>query len=252
MRDLLKGAAITMAAITLLAVTVYAAADIPVRKTFENEGYTVTWNQETKTVTLERDGIAVSEPVGENIVLDYDTTYTTKEFADSVRENYANELFSTTATVKEAGEGYFLADTEKLGEVIFMIDENTALHFEDNTAATVEKDAVVKVYFANTMTLSLPPQTYAKEVIVKNAQPAVLTTEGVVESVGDEYFTVKTADEEVIRFNVGEETFFHHIINRRFYTFEDIEEGMTVEVKHSPAMTFSIPPQSFAKEVVIK
>ncbi len=357
MKKIVKATAVTLAALTVLSSTAFAAA-LPLRETFEKSGFTVTWNQETKTVTISKDGFSYSEQVGENITLDYDTTYVTEEFVSSVYENYTRESFSTKATVKEVGEGYFLADTEKLGEVVFTVDESTHFHHEVNrmlyTFADVQVGASVKVYFSEAMTASLPPQTYAKEVVFLNTEAKeetsegkvavselsqvftvtekgegyilatnetmgevmfkvdeatsfrhernrrlytladvevgsnlqitfseamtaslppqtyatdvvfldtaeadvecaeTLTTSGKITAIGEEYFVIEKEDGSRVRFNVGEETNIHHVMNRRFYTFADLEEGMEVDVNHADAMTYSLPPQAAAIEVIIK
>lgn len=350
MKKLLKGTAITLAALTVLSTTAFAAS-VPVRETFEKMGFTVTWNQETKTVTIAKDSYSYSEPVGENITLDYDTTYTTEEFVNSVYTGYEKEALSATAIVKEVGEGYFLADTDKMGEVIFTVDENTFYHHEVNrmlyTFADVKEGTKVKVYFSEAMTASLPPQTYAKEVVFLRVEENLavselsqvftvsgkgedyilasnetmgevifkvdentsfrhernrrlytladvevgsnlqitfseamtaslppqtyatdvvfldtaeadaecaetLTTSGTIIAVGEDYFTVEKEDGSRVRFNVGEETNIHHFKNKMLYRFADLEEGMTVDVIHTDAMTYSLPPQAAATEVIIK
>lgn len=349
MNKLIRGAALTIAAITVMTTTALAAS-VPVRETFEQQGFSVTWDQATKTVTLSKDGYSVSEPVGENITLDYDTTYASEEFVNTILSDYTREMLSTKATVKEVGTGYILADTERMGEVMFMVDENTHYHHEMNrmlyTFADLQKGSSIKVYFSEAMTASLPPQVYASEVVFLNTESKLavselsqvftviekgegfilasnekmgevvfmvdetttfrhernrrlytiadvevgaklqitfseamtaslppqthatdvvfldteiqvdpvesITTSGTITSLGENYFTVEKEDGSSVRFNVGEETHFHHVMNRMLYRFESLEEGMSVEVKHSDAMTYSLPPQVAAIEVIIK
>ena len=349
MNKIIKGAALTLAAITVMTTTVFAAS-VPLRETFEKEGFTVTWDQEKKTETISKDNFTVSESVGENITLDYDTTYATEEFVAGVFSDYTREALSTKATVKEVGAGYILADTEKLGEVMFMVDENTHYHHEMNrmlyTAADVKPGSYVKVYFSEAMTASLPPQVYATEVVFLNTESKLavselsqvftvtekgegfilaanetmgevmfmvdetttfrhernrrlytiadveagtklqitfseamtaslppqthaidvvfldtevqvdpveaITTSGKITEVGEDYFKLEKEDGSIVRFNVDENTNIHHVMNRRFYTFADLQADMTVDVNHSDAMTYSLPPQAYAIEVIIK
>lgn len=350
MKMFTRGAALTLAAVLLSGVAAFAAEGLmPVRATLEEKGFAVDWNQEEKTVIIRDGGFVIEEAVGEKISLDYDVTYADESFfeeVDAMKKAY--EEYSTKATVTEVGEGYFLADTEKLGEVMFRVDDNTHFHHEMNRMLYKFNDvtvgATLKVYFAETMTASIPPQTYAKEVVFLNTEgklavsensqvfkvsevgegyilasnekmgevmfkvdentsfrhemnrrlytlsdvtaginlqitfadamtasipPQVyasdvvfvtteetlaenVTTSGKIVAIGEDFFTVEKEDGSKIRFNVSEETFYHHVMNRMLYKFESLEEGMNVDVIHADMLTFSLPPQGAAIEVVIK
>ncbi|MBR5536124.1 MAG: hypothetical protein IKU60_05695 [Clostridia bacterium] len=262
MKMITRGAALTLAAVLMTGTAAFAAENlVPVRATLEEKGFEIGWNQETMSVVIRDGGFVVEEKVGEKISLDYDVTYAEESFFEEVDAmKAAYEEYSTKATVTEVGEGYFLADTEKLGEVIFMADDNTFFRHEMNRRLyrfdDVQVGNVLKVYFSEAMTLSLPPQTYAKEVVFLNEEVKAenVTTTGKVLSVNTEesFFTVEKEDGSRVRFNVSEETFFHHVMNRMLYRLESLEEGMEVDVIHSDAMTFSLPPQAGAIEVIIK
>lgn len=348
MNKILKSTALSLAAITVLSTTAFAKESVlPVRETLEAKGYEVNWVQDTKTVVIRDGGFVVEETVGNTISLNYDTTYAHESFFAQVDEQRkAYEEYSTNATVKEIGEGYFLADTEKLGEVMFKFDDNTHFHHEMNRMLYKANDLTVgstlKVYFDVAMTASIPPQTYAIEVVFMNteaklqvselsqvftviekgegfilasnetmgevvfmvdettafrhernrrlytiadalagtnlqitfseamtaslppqthatdvvfldtaAQATELTKTGKVTLVGEDYFVIETENGEY-RFNCDENTNFHHVMNRRLYRLESLEKDMEVEVKHQDAATFSLPPQSYAIEVIIK
>lgn len=350
MNKITKGVALTLATVLMSSTTTFAAGWFPVREAMEKKGFEIDWNQEEKSVIIRDGGFVLEEKVGKKIRLDYDVTYAEESFfeeVDAMKKAY--EDYSTTATVTELGEGYFVADTEKLGEVMFMVDDNTHFHHEMNRMLyrfnDVTVGAKVKVYFAETMTASLPPQTYAKEVVFMNTAeeklavsensqvfkvsevgegyilasnekmgevmfkvdentafrhemnrrlytlsdvtaginlqitfadamtasippqvyasdvvfvateevtPENLTTSGKIVVIGEDFFTVEKEDGSGVRFNVSEETFFHHVMNRMLYRFESLEEGMMVDVIHADAMTFSLPPQAGAIEVIIK
>lgn len=352
MKKILKTTALILSAVTLLSSSVFAEENrIPLRATFEENGFTVTWHQETLSVSLEKDGFKHTEAVGDRIQLDYDTTYISREAVDEIFADYYKEMLSSSATVKEVGEGYILASSDKLGEVIFTVDENTNIHHEKNRMlyklTDITADMKLKVYYSEAMTASLPPQTYATEVIILNLQeepevelsqvftvsekgegyilasnetmgevmftvdettlfrhemnrrlytlsdveagiklqitfeeamtaslpPRVhatdvvflndaeaeeateseaLTTSGTIVAVGEDYFTVAKEDGSRVRFNVDENTNIHHAINKRIYKLSDLEEELEVDVIHADAMTFSLPPQAYAMEVIIK
>ena len=260
MNYILKSAALTLAALTLLSSSVFAADSlIPLRSTFEEYGFTVTWDQEALSVTVEKDGFTFTEKVGERIKLDYDKTYISDSFLSEIMTSYQKEMLSSVATVIEVGEGYILADSEKLGEAIFKIDANTHIHHEMNRMLYTIKDIAagdsIKVYYSEAMTASIPPQLYAAEIVVlvtPQVEEAVsLTKSGKVIETGDDFFVIETENGRY-HFNCDESTNIHHIMNRRFYTIKDITTDMELEVTHSDAMTMSLPPQSYAIEVVIK
>lgn len=259
MNKLLKSAALTLAATTLFSSAAFAKdSALPVRATLEEKGYSISWIQDTKTVVIRDGGFVVEEAVGERISLENDTTYADESFfAEIDSRKKAYEEFSTTATVKEVGEGYFLADTEKLGEVIFKVDDNTHFHHEINKMLykfqDVQADADIKVYFSEAMTASLPPQTYAYEVVfMSSAQiEALPTATGTIVEAGEGYILVETEAMGEVIFKYDENTNLHHEMNRMFYAFSELTAGMKVTLIHSEAMTASLPPQTYATEIII-
>lgn len=261
MTMLRKVTALTLCAATLTSISAFASdSKLPVRKTLENKGYEVSWIQDTKTVVIRDGGFVVNEAVGDTITLDYDTTYASEEFFSDIDEmRKAYEEFSTMATVTEIGEGYFLADTDKYGEVMFRFDTDTRFRHEINRRRYMADDlqvgSYIKIYLDSVMTASLPPQTYAIEVVfseeLENTTEAFVT-EGVVTEVGENYFLVKDENGNEMQFNVNDETIFHHTINKRIYKFDDIEVHAEVSVTHTEAVTLSLPPQTTAIEVVLK
>ncbi|MGM9551017.1 MAG: hypothetical protein ACI3XA_02060 [Clostridia bacterium] len=259
MNKILKTTALCLCAATLFSTTAMAKSySVPVRDTFEKAGFSISWDQENKCVTLEKGSFKHCEKVGENIFLDYDKTFATEEFAKSIIEQCTREELSSKATVTETGEGYFIANTEKMGEVKFLIDENTFFHHEVNkmlyTAEDITVGSLVKVYYSEAMTRSLPPQTYAKEVVFLNSEANVEEKEALqaftVTEKGENYILAKNETMGEVMFRVNEETFFHHEKNRRLYTIEDVEIGTTLKIDFSQVMTASIPPQVTAYEVI--
>lgn len=322
---------------------------IPVRETLEAKGYIVEWSQSRQQVDITNGGFSTYGTVGEELTLDYDTTYAPESFFDRVdaeREAYeaysdfvtvtdlgdnatyfigtgeklgevmfryskstlfrheknkmlytaadlkvgetvkvyfeetmtasippqtnarevvfepakpVAERFSLSGVVMEKGEGFILAETETMGEVIFMVDDQTNIHHEMNrmryTMADITPGMYITVYPSEAMTASIPPQTYATEIILHNSlqeENTTITTTGKVTSVTEEYFTIEKEDGSAFRFNCDDQTNLHHAMNRRLYRLSDLEEGMEVEVIHADAATFSLPPQSYAIEVIIK
>lgn len=259
MKMITRGAALTLAAVLLTGAAASAAGTaMPVRATLEEKGFEIGWNQEEQAVVIRDGGFVVEEKVGERITLDYDVTYAEESFfeeVDAMKKAY--EEYSTKATVTEIGEGYFMADTEKLGEVMFKADDNTHFHHEMNRRLyridDVTVGSKVKVYFSEAMTASLPPQTYAKEVVFLNEAQVEqkMFAEATVTEVGEGFILAETEAMGEVMFMVGEETNIHHEMNRRFYTIKDIEAGMVLKINHAEAMTASLPPQVAAYEIII-
>lgn len=259
MNKILKTTALCLCAATLFSSTAFAKDfSVPLRETFEKSGFSVSWDQENQCVTIEKGGFKHCEKVGENIYLDFNKTYVTEDFAKSIIDSCSREENSSKATVIEVGENYILANSEKLGEVKFIIDEKTNFHHEINkmlyTAADIEVGASLKVYYSAAMTRSIPPQTYASEVVILNTAAKVeedkVLQAFTVSEKGEGYILASNEKMGEVMFKVNEETFFHHEKNRRLYTLEDVEEGMILKIDFADAMTASIPPQVFAYEVV--
>lgn len=260
MNKILKTTALCLCAATLFSSTAFAKDfSVPLRETFEKSGFSVSWDQESRCVTIEKGGFRHRERVGENIRLDFGKTYVTEDFAKNIIDSCIREERSTKATVIEVGEGYILANSEKMGEVMFKVDDETFFRHEKNrclyTLEDVEVGSVIKIDFADAMTASIPPQVYAYEIIFTDSEEAAAiesgTSSGKVTEVEEDFFVIETENGEY-RFNCDEKTFFHHIMNKKIYKISDLEEDMEVEVIHSIAATMSIPPQSYAYEVVIK
>lgn len=258
MKKILKTLALALATTTLLSTTAFADGEkLPVRATLEEKGFEVSWEQETKTVVIRDGGFVVEEAVGDAITLEYDVTYAEESFFEDIEaQKMAYEEYSTNATVKEIGDKFFLADTEKLGEVMFMVDDNTHFHHEMNRMLyrfnDVTVGATVKVYFAETMTASIPPQTYAKEVVFVNAQvEQKLFVNATVKEVGEGFILADTEAMGEVMFMVSDETNIHHEMNRMLYRINDIKVGDKISVNHSEAMTASLPPQTAAFEIII-
>lgn len=258
MNKITKGVALTLATVLMSGTGACAAGWFPVREALEKKGFEIGWNQEEKSIIIRDGGFVLEEKVGKNVRLDYDKTYAEEGFfaeVDAMKKAY--EEYSTKATVKEVGEGYFIAETEKLGEVMFMVDDNTYFCHEMNRRLyrfdDVTVGAEVKVYFSEAMTASLPPQTYAKEVVFLNEAQIEQKTfvTGTVTEVGEGFILAETETMGEVMFMVSEETNIHHEMNRRLYTIADIEVGMKINVNHAEAMTASLPPQVAAYEVII-
>ncbi|MCD8048066.1 MAG: copper amine oxidase N-terminal domain-containing protein [Clostridia bacterium] len=174
-----KTTAAALCALTLFSTRVFAEDPqvSPVRETFENEGYTVTYNADSKSVTISKDSFSFTEEIGNNIFYlegsNDNLTYAEPIFFANVYSLSAKyseaSIFETTGTVTEISDTYIEAETAQYGTVVFNIDESTRFRHEINRRIYTIEDVSVgdelSFYHAGAMTMSLPPQTYTYEVV---------------------------------------------------------------------------------------
>ncbi len=84
----------------------------------------------------------------------------------------------------------------------------------------------------------------------KYDEASIFETTGTVTEIGENYIEAETAQYGTVVFNIDESTRFHHAVNRRIYTLNDVKVGDTLSFYHSGAMTMSLPPQTYTYEVV--
>lgn len=175
MNKLFKTTLVTLCVSAAVSASALAeSALLPVRSTLENAGYTVTWEQSSQSVTITKDDFSLTEKIGDTLILYKNAAYAPEEFFDDIYlANKAPESEEyTAATIVEVADDYILANSDDLGLVKFMVDENTNIHHERNKMLyrldALEPDMTIKVNHSDAMTLSLPPQTYAYEVVITN------------------------------------------------------------------------------------
>lgn len=176
----LKTTLLTLCAAALFSASALAessSALLPVRATLEREGYTVTWDQDSLSVTISKGDFTLTEKIGDTIILYRDTAYAPEEFfnelyAGGVQDKQTEPVIYTYATITEVGDNYILAENEIYGEIKFIVNDETDIHHEKNKMLyrldALEAGMNIKVHNSDAMTLSIPPQTYAYEVIVLN------------------------------------------------------------------------------------
>lgn len=177
MNKFFKTTILTLGAAALLSTSALAessSALLPVRATLEREGYTVTWDQDSVSITISKDDFTVTEKIGDTLILYRDTAYAPEEFFAEIysSDKQVEPVTYTNATITEIGDNYIIAESDTFGTVQFIVDENTHIHHEKNKMLyridSLEEGMDIKVHNSDAMTLSLPPQTYAYEVIVLN------------------------------------------------------------------------------------
>ena len=258
MKKILTLSSALLCSAVIFSSTAFAENLLPVRKTLEERGYTISWDNDNKSVIIEKGDFKCIEPVGEKISLEGNTTYAAEEFFNEIEaaSNVQTEpKLSMTATVKDINikEGYILAANEARGDIMFRFDDKTNFHHEKNkmfyTAADIVVGMELEFCHNEAMTMSLPPQTYAYEIIFHDneAKPFMTAT---VKEIGEGYILAETKDMGEIMFRFDEKTNFHHEKNKMFYTVSDVAVGMELRFYHEEAMTKSLPPQTYASEIV--
>lgn len=136
MDKLVKGTIITIAAIALLATTALAAA-MPLTTTFEKAGYSINWNEQTKTVTIEK-----PLPMPEATAA----------------------ICYTNARVTEVADGYFIADSD-LGMVYILADKATLCI--GGTFSDIKAKTQLEIHFGSVAAAGNTPCIYADKIIIK-------------------------------------------------------------------------------------
>lgn len=186
---------------TLTGVEVKADGDIammPLREVAEGFGYTVNWNDADWSIELIKgasyitmeigeDAYAFSRmahrPLGKAPTLIDDKTYVPLAFAEEILGGYAvaeeegTYKFVSPSIVTVVGfteEGSLKVSDEARGTVIVHISEETEIFAGDKEveASEIKEGMILGVEYGMAMTMSLPPQTTAERIILKNVEIA--------------------------------------------------------------------------------
>ena len=195
-------------------------------------------------------------------------TITTPQYKESV---VINEEIIKEVDVKQNQVTILPVDkADKLENYkILNVGPETKLSYEKNKPVVkisdLEEGMKVKVIQASFETASIPAQTTAYEItilqdgveqepVAQNITIKKATIKDVEED--DKTITILPAGKEnkpenYIVLNIGQDTKLAHETIKKVVTLESLEEGMTVKVVHSPAVTKSLPPQTSAIEVIV-
>lgn len=112
---------------------------------------------------------------------------------------------------------------------------------------------------AEAMTFSIPPQTVALTIDIKSeiedeeVNEFSITEGEISEITEDGYVIIKRNENDKygLALVITDETVIKKGNEKRIYKQDDLEAGMKISAKHSPAMTKSLPPQTSAFEINI-
>ncbi len=207
--------------------------------------------------TLSKEGVTF---VPANFISDIlQTEYSVAENGDLMINTVVEE---ETEVAEEAAAGYAkivkieentvtVEDTE-MGEVILNISEETEiLDMEGNkiTVADLKTEDNIIVVYSDAMTLSLPPQNNPVKVQIFVKETA--ETEGEIRAFEDGKILIGSENPmEQTALVISEETKILDMEGNEIAA-DDLKEGDKIKAVHSPAMTFSIPPQTAAYEIIV-
>lgn len=168
---------------------------IPLRSVAEGLGYTVTWQEEDQSITLEKGAQYIRMAIGEDsysfsrrapqslgtapVLVDDCVTHVPVSFIPEIIGGYYSKNEDGTykivnpsiVTVTEVTENGILVSDSFLGDVLVKLDENTVIvNSEGNPedASLIAKDMTLGVEYSPAMTASLPAQTTAIKIIIEN------------------------------------------------------------------------------------
>lgn len=248
---------------------------VPVRAICENLGFTVEWNDEARRVELtnlpsyitfyaDKDGYTFAKtaamPLGAKPQIVDDRTYVPSNFVEEILGGTftedAGKVFISwgedtddylRANLKETTEdGRVLITNFIKGDILLNITDETVISDEDGNALAVKdlpKDKELKVKMGDAMTLSLPPQSNALEIIVTKEDCQVIK-EGVISEILDKSVVIGNYDEEgFYQLNLTDDAVIIDE-NGNMAGIDALKAGMNITTSISPISTKSLPPQS--------
>lgn len=261
---------------------------IPLRAICEKLGFNVTWEEATRSVILEKLPVYVTFSADEDgysfartarMLLGHapkiinDRTYVPSNFIDEIlqgtidvseneidikwtvldEEAEENEYINVTFIEKDE-EGRFLVNNFLRGDMLLNItDETIMLNAGEDAVMKVTADELNtenewKVKLSDAMTMSIPPQVNALEIIATN-NLAPVQKSGVISEIVENDGTVeqivlgnKGDKEGFFAVNVSDETKAYNL-NGEEIKLSELKEGMRIDMSVSAFSTKSIPEQ---------
>lgn len=145
-------------------------------------------------------------------------------------------------------------------DIMLDISDDTKIDLE-----TLKEGDIVLATYSKAMTRSIPPQSNAIEIVRENsnmddiaAQPnlSLMNLNAIISEITDEegYKSILVDDsndkDSQISLNIDNNTIVMNA-NGEAVNFSDLKAGDRINVVHSLAMTFSLPPQTYAYAVIV-
>lgn len=260
---------------------------IPLRAICEKLGFQVNWVNDSRTVELvklpvfitfsvDEDGYTFAKTapmkLGSAPVIVNDRTYVPSNFVTEILAgslevsseekavviSYGEEVFNEVTFVEVDSDGKVVVEDE-IGETVLLnVTEETIIRDNDGNAlkvSDIKEGDKLEVKYGETMTLSLPAQTNAVEIVVLGAVEAEKEEVPYIDAVyveTDE--TGRILIDSFLRgkllLNITEETVINDAEGNAVKK-EDLTAEKALKVKVSEAMTMSIPAQTNAVEIIV-
>ncbi len=179
-------------------------------------------------------------------------------------ETEEQKTFEFNGTITEIDENLVTIGTphEDENALRLVITDNTVISRGKDKRIYKLDDLEVGMEISGTheeaMTFSIPPQTVALTVEIKNTESVddseeYVTAEGVISEIIEDQVIIKNDDNDRFGFalNITDETVIKKGNDKRIYKIDDLKIGMKLSVKRGPETTKSLPPQAVAYEINI-
>lgn len=251
---------------------------LPIKVVSEALGYQVKWYPEDKHVELIKGAHFITIKTTENYFtfgkmapmqlseqafISEGTTYVPLDFIDEIMHANAfvndSSIEVLAALQDQVSTGGFVITDIKDGKIhVSQGDGEAYVIPNDETVITSHKTGesltladlkigdTLKVTHPSIMILIYPAQYNAYEIEVLED---VAYNEGTIQTISENSILVKT-NNDLIQFNFDENTKLSNL-NGNAIDAEDLRVGNQIKVYHSLAMTRSLPPQTYAFEILV-
>lgn len=161
----------------------------------------------------------------------------------------------TEGTISELSgeESYIVLGAEQTEMKRFNIGEETVIIHADGTPASLadcKENASVRVYHSTAATFSIPPQSFARVVILTDSEE-LLPMYAVVRTVTEteDGYSIETADGEYI-FNAAKDVSVVPYRTKNIVKMNDVQAGSEILV-WSETMTMSLPAQANPEKIML-
>ncbi|OJV64477.1 MAG: hypothetical protein BGO41_12745 [Clostridiales bacterium 38-18] len=251
---------------------------LPVKVVSEALGYQVKWYPADRHVELVKGAQFITIKTTENYFtfgkmapmqlsaqayIADGTTYVPIDFIDEIMHANAfvndNSIEVLASIQDQISTGGFVITEIKDGKIhvsqgdgeAYVIPNNDTVITSHKTGETLKLTDLkvgdtLKVTHPSIMILIYPAQYNAFEIEVLDE---VAYNEGTIQSIDDHSILVKT-NNDLIQFNIDNNTKLSNLTGASIST-EDLRVGNQIKVYHSLAMTKSLPPQTYAFEILV-
>lgn len=193
------------------------------------------------------------------MVIAYNNKSAQAETSISVEDNITSEAIIKAIEKDEDGTRVLITPIDEDSmDIMLNVFEDTKIDLD----SLKEGDTVIATY-SKAMTRSIPPQSSAIEikkeetsndVETQSNDLALVNLSTTIKEISDEDKSILVGDSDDINsqisLNINDETIIMNTDGIPL-NFSELKSGDKINVVHSPAMTFSIPPQTYAYAIIL-